>query len=188
MNCPLSKNQCHLTRFVPHICLKILMYFPSRTFTALLGPREPAIETTSPLLQQSKKYLKGPRTSGWNHIATSPTRKSIWRVRENQWSKPHRHFSNKKKFNGPIFFPYFVPHILFVPNLSKFYWLCLFVCLLVWFVFSPNLKIPFLHPNLLLVFSEKWKFVVEFCCKKESETGNMIFFGDLLTVWQLDAD
>ena len=39
----------------------------------------------------------------------------------------------------------------------------LFVC---WFIFSLNLKIPFLHPNLLLVFSEKWKIVVEFCCKK----------------------
>ena len=39
----------------------------------------------------------------------------------------------------------------------------LFVC---WSIFSLNLKIPFLHPNLLLVFSEKWKIVVEFCCKK----------------------
>ena len=121
MNCTLSKNQCHLNQICFPYLFENFNVFPLKNIYSFEGSA---------------------RTSGWNHIATSPTRKRFWRVREpvvettspllqqekvfegsaSQRSKPHRHLSNKKKFNGPIFFPYFVSHIflkiLLVPNLS----------------------------------------------------------------------
>ena len=69
---------------------------------------------------------------------------------------------------------------LFVQN-SQLY---KFVCLLVYLFPQPQNPI-FTSQSLASVFwkMKNWCWVV-----RKSETGNMIFFGDLLTVWQLDAD